>query len=51
MTRKSFDGTVFTIFLVIGAYSGIRIAAKRRIVEGKVSGLSGTAAQAAVVAL
>jgi hypothetical protein len=50
MTRKSFDATVFVVFLTFGAMAGLRIAAKRRVVEGQTSGITGAAAQAAVVA-
>lgn len=51
MTRRQFDHQIALIVLVTLAFIGVRIDAKRRVGEGKTTGISGTAAQAAAVAL
>lgn len=51
MTRRQFDHQVSLIVLVTLAFIGVRINAKRRVAEGKITGISGVAARAASVAL
>jgi hypothetical protein len=44
--KRDFDQDIFSIVLVVLALRGAVIDAKRRVLEGKTSGVTGTAAQA-----
>lgn len=46
MTRRDFDQDVITIFLVVLAMGGLRLWARRSVMEGKDTGPTGPVAKA-----
>lgn len=47
--KRDFDQDILTIVLTVVALTGIRIDARRRVQEGKTSGITGALSQAAAV--
>lgn len=49
MTKRQFDLMLGTIFLFNVGFIGVRMACKRRVLQGQTSGISGLVAQVGAV--